>query len=156
MLVEEIVPRHGRLWELLSDRGANFLLKLMEAVLKLLKIKKINMSAYHPQTNGLVEKFHRTLIDMLSKVVGDRPHDWDLYLPYILFAYRTTTQESTRATQFKMLYGREVEVHTSSIPTQSLERSVVHPDSYVDDIQERMTEAREAARLAIQNAQEKQ
>lgn len=70
LLVERVIPQHGVPRELLSDRGANFLSKLVAEVCRLVGTKKINTSTYHPQTDGLVERFHRTLLDMLSKKTG--------------------------------------------------------------------------------------
>ena len=67
LFVENIVCRHGIPEELLSDRGANFLSTLVREVCKLLGVKKINTSGYHPQTDGLVEKFNSTLINMVAK-----------------------------------------------------------------------------------------
>ena len=61
LLVENIVAQHGVLGELLSDKGKGFLSKLMYEVYKLLGIKNVNTTAYHPQTDGLVEQFNRTL-----------------------------------------------------------------------------------------------
>ena len=61
LLVEEIVSRHGVPRQLLSDRGPSFLSKLMYEVCRLLGVEKINTSAYHPQTDGLVERYNRTL-----------------------------------------------------------------------------------------------
>ena len=70
LLVEEIFCRHGAPEHLLSDRGANFLSSLIQDVCKYLNIKKVNTSGYHPQTDGLVERFNSTLINMLSKCSG--------------------------------------------------------------------------------------
>ena len=56
LLVEHVIARHGVLEQLLSDRGSNFLSDLVLNICKLLDIKKINTSGYHPQTDGLVEK----------------------------------------------------------------------------------------------------
>jgi len=95
LLVEHIVPRHGVPSQLLSDRGTAFLSKLMEEVYRLLGLKKVNTTAYHPQTDGLVERFNRTLTDMLAKKVSRSGKDWDIQLPYVLFAYRATSQQST-------------------------------------------------------------
>lgn len=67
LLVEEIFCRHGALEHLLSDRGANFLSSLIQDVCKYLNVKKVNTSGYHPQTDGLVERFNSTLTNMLSK-----------------------------------------------------------------------------------------
>lgn len=73
--------------ELLSDCSQAFLSKLKIDVYKLLGIQKANKIVYHPQADGLVERFHRTLIDMLAKKVKRTGRDWDDHLPYVLFSY---------------------------------------------------------------------
>ena len=85
-LVEGIISRHGVPTEVLSDRGRNFLSDFMREVYHLMGIHKVSTTAYHPQSDGLVERFNRTLTDMLSKVVDRQRRD--KHLPYVLFAYR--------------------------------------------------------------------
>ena len=86
LLVEKVISRHGVPAELLSDRGQVFLSRLMVDVYGLLGIRKANTTAYHPQTDGLVERFHQTLMDMLAKKVKRTGRDWDDHLPYVLFS----------------------------------------------------------------------
>ena len=69
LFVQEVVCRHGVPSQLLSDRGKAFLSQLMMEVCRVLGVKKVNTTAYHPQTDGLVERFNRTLINMLAKRV---------------------------------------------------------------------------------------
>ena len=83
LLVENIIPRHGDPSQLLSDRGLAFLSKIMFEVHEILGIK-ISTTAYHPQTDRLVERYNRTLIDMLSKKVQPTGKDWDTQLLYVL------------------------------------------------------------------------
>ena len=92
LLVEEIVSRHGVPSEILSDRGRAFLSGLMQEVETLLGFRKVNTTAYHPQTDGLVERYNRTLTAMLAKTVENRGTEWDARLPYVLFAYRACLQ----------------------------------------------------------------
>ena len=66
LLYEEVVPIFGVPEALLSDRGANLLSHLMLNVCKLLGIEKLNTTAYHPECDGMVERFNRTLKSMLS------------------------------------------------------------------------------------------
>ena len=75
LLVEHVIPRHGVPSELLSDRGTAFLSQLILDVYKLMGINKTNTTAYHPQTGGLVERFHRTLTDMLAINVEESRKD---------------------------------------------------------------------------------
>ena len=114
LLVEEIVSRHGVPAEILSDRGRTFLSGLLEEVQKLLGYHKINMTAYHPQTDGLVERYIRTLITMLAKVVERGGRDRDEHLSYILFAYRASQQQSTSESPFYLLYGRDPRLLTDT------------------------------------------
>ena len=88
VMVEEVIFHHGAPECLLSNRGTNFLSELVAEVCRLLQIKKLNTSGYHPQTDGLVERFHHTLMSMLSKYVDKHARYWDRYLPYMLYAYR--------------------------------------------------------------------
>ena len=81
LLVDEIFCRHGAPRTLLSDRGSNFLSSLVSEVFKLLNTKKVNTTAYHPQTNGLVERFNNTLAEAISSFVSSNQQDWDVYIP---------------------------------------------------------------------------
>ena len=87
LFVEQVITRHGVPEHLLLDQGPNFLSMLIQEVCKLVGATKINTSGYHPQCDGLVEKFNSTLINMMAKSVGKCGRDWDIHLPYLLFAY---------------------------------------------------------------------
>jgi len=60
----------------------------MVEVNNFLGLKKMNTTAYHPQTDGLVDRFNQTLTNVLAKKVSHNGKDWDIQLPYVLFAYR--------------------------------------------------------------------
>ena len=87
LLVKEVICCYGVPMELLSDHGTNFLSNLLCKVYSLMNIHKLNKTAYHPQTDGLVECFNQTLTDMLAKKVKANGRDWDQHLPFVLFAY---------------------------------------------------------------------
>ena len=59
------------------------------------------------QSDGLVERFNKTLLEMLSMTVLERERDWDLFLPSLLFAYRTSAHETTATTPFQPMFGRD-------------------------------------------------
>lgn len=107
LLVENVVCRHGVPEELLAGRGANFLSDLILQMCSLLGVKKVNTSGYHPQTDGLVEKFNCTITNMISKSIEGSIVEWDKQLPMLLFAYRCTVQDSTKESPFFLLYGRD-------------------------------------------------
>ncbi|POM74055.1 Retrovirus-related Pol Polyprotein [Phytophthora palmivora] len=106
-MVNEVISRHGVPERLLSDQGSNFISELARSFYETLGIKKLFGAAYHPQTQGLVERFNGTLIGMLKMFVNEAQTDWDLYLPRVLFAYRTSYHESLKDSPFFSLYGRD-------------------------------------------------
>ncbi|KAL0152849.1 hypothetical protein M9458_051843 [Cirrhinus mrigala] len=74
--------------EILTDQGTPFMSRLMADLCRLLKVKQVRTSVYHPQTDGLVERFNQTLKQMLRRVAAEDKKDWDLLLPYVLFGIR--------------------------------------------------------------------
>ena len=92
LLMQEVVSRHGVPAEILSDRGRAFLSGLTKEVEALLVFHKLNMSAYHLQTDCLVERFNLTLTAMLPKTVEHGGKDWVRHLPFVLFAYHAYQQ----------------------------------------------------------------
>ncbi|KAL5473843.1 hypothetical protein EMCRGX_G028405 [Ephydatia muelleri] len=95
----------GPLPETPRDQGKNFEAKVIQEICHLLGVTKTRTTPYHPQSDGLVERFNRTLLEMLSTTVADE-HDWDLSLPTQLLAYRTSVQETTGTTPFQLMFGR--------------------------------------------------
>ena len=156
LLVTKIIPQHGVPSQLLSDRGSAFLSSLMFEIYRLMGIKKLNTTAYHPQTDGLVERFNRTLSDMLAKTVATGGRDWDDYLPYVLFAYRASPQESTGESPFFLLYGRDPQLPIDEVLQPPRERTEIDIEDYTGEIVARMTEAWELARKSVRKAQSRQ
>jgi len=103
-----IFARVGIPEEILSDQGTQFTSDLMKEVGRLLSVKQLTTTPYHPQCNGLVERFNGTLKTMLRRMCTERPKDWDRYIDALLFAYREAPQESLGFAPFELLYGRSV------------------------------------------------
>ena len=65
------------------------------------------MTPYHPQSDGMVERFNHTLLNLLSIAVEEDEHNWDAQLPMSLLAYRTSVHEATNTTLFYLTFGRD-------------------------------------------------
>lgn len=74
----------------------------------LFKIKKTHTAPYHPQSDGMVERFSKTLAYMLLAYVDEHHNDWDEHLPYVMMAYRSTVHETTCTIPNIMMLDREV------------------------------------------------
>ncbi len=110
IMVDEFFCRYGMPDCLHSDQGRNFEFNVVREMCSLLGITKTRTTPYHPQSDGLVERLNRTLLAMLSIAAGEDECNWDLHLPKLMFAYRTSVQETTRSTPFSLMFGREVKL----------------------------------------------
>ncbi len=102
-----MISRVGIPKEILTDQGTAFMSRTIRELYELLGIKSIRTSVYHPQTDGLVERFNRTLKTMIRKFVHEDAKNWDKWLEPLLFAVREVPQASTGFSPFELLYGRQ-------------------------------------------------
>ena len=109
-LVNEVISRYRLPAYIHSDQGRQFESQLYQEVCTLLDIKKTMTTPYHPQSDGLVERFNRTLERLLSAFVNAEHTDWDERLPYVMMAYRSSVNETTGYTPNMMMLGRDVTV----------------------------------------------
>ncbi|GBL79432.1 Retrovirus-related Pol polyprotein from transposon 412 [Araneus ventricosus] len=149
-MVEEIILKHGAQRTIITDRGQVFQSKLIFEINRLCNVGHRMTTAYHPQTNGLTERFNKTLADMLSMYVHVEQRNWDQILPFVTFAYNTARQETTGLTPFYLLHGREAETTLDTIFPYS-------PDGATQDYLQRLLnqteESRQLARLRTLEAQ---
>ena len=150
LLVTQVICRYGTPEKILTDRGGPFIGTLAQEVYKLMNTVKLNTTAYHPQTNGKVERFNSTLVAMMAMYVGLDQKDWDVQIPYCVFAYNTSRHEQNEFSPYYLLFGR-----TPTLPVDTICRvdSATYQTSgeYAREIIKRM---RISHRLAIRNQRE--
>ncbi|GFX23822.1 transposon Tf2-11 polyprotein [Trichonephila clavipes] len=151
-LLEEIVLRHGAPRVIITDRGAVFRSRLVSSLVDLCNIDHRFTTAYHPQTNGLTERFNKTLADMLSMYVDVEQKNWDEILPFVTFAYNTAKQETTGFTPFYLLHGREAE---TTLDTMLPFCPNDFDDNNITKIAARAEESRQLAQVHTLRAQDK-
>ena len=145
-LFKEVICRHGCPVSITSDRGPEYVNAVVSALYELLKVKHNIITAYRPQSNGLVERLNGTLKMSIRKCAEvDNVRNWHEWLPFIMFAYNNTVHSSTHYTPFFLMHGREarlpVDIHLSIdgdlIPTPV--------ETYVRRLQMTLQDARTAA-----------
>lgn len=94
--------------ELHTDQGRNFESKLFQEMAVLLGIRKTRMTPLHPQSDGQVERQHRTILDYLAKFICENQKDWDRWIPLYLLAFCSSKQEATGATPAEMYLGQDL------------------------------------------------
>lgn len=155
----QLFSRVGIPKEIITDQGTNFTSSLLKEVYSMLGIQGVKTSPYHPQTDGLVERFNKTLKSMLRKFVNDSGSDWDQWLPFLLFAYREVPQASTGFSPFQLLYGHSVrgpmdvlkEAWEGPMPQQQCSEL-----SYVLKMRDKLDQFQELANSNLAEAQQQQ
>jgi transposase InsO family protein len=88
----------------MSDQGTHFIKKTIEALTQEFEVHHHKSTPYHLQVNGTIEDFNKILETTLTKICSVNKDDWDLRIPAVLWAYRTTCKKRTTHTPFKLVY----------------------------------------------------
>ena len=105
--METICLKYGMPSVLVSDRGTQFTSEITTDLMKKFGSDQRFTTAYHAQSNGLVERFNRTIVGMLKKFTNAEQTNWNEYIPYVLWAYNTTPQANTKFSPFLLVFNRE-------------------------------------------------
>jgi hypothetical protein len=100
-----ILAHHKTPRVVLTDRGTNFMSDEFSKVCKLFGIKKVSTSPYHPQSNGALERAHRSLGHYLRAFVKENPRGWDDLLTYTAYVHNNSVNRSTKLAPNDILYG---------------------------------------------------
>lgn len=106
--MKDFLAHFGVPLELHREQGRNFDGELMKRLAELMGWAKTRTTPYHPSSNGLVERFNRTLLQMMRCFVSQNQDDWDEHIPLLAGAYRSTPHTSTGLTPNRLMLGREV------------------------------------------------
>jgi hypothetical protein len=155
ILVNEIFSRYGAPKRLLSDRGTNFLSGLIADICTIMGIERRFTTAYHPQTDGLTERFNHTIASMISKYVSNDQNDWDEFIPFVLSAYRNSPQESTGEKPSYLMFGRDVRL-PMDVSLDPQPSTKIDPLDYRAELITRLERAWSLARENILRAQQRQ
>lgn len=156
-LIHEFVSRFGSPLELHTDQGRNFESDMFAEVCRLFQVAKTRTTPYHPASNGQVERFNKTLLQMVRCYVDGNQKNWDEHLPLLTAAYRSSPHACTGFTPNRMMLGREVHQPQSvSLGVAEANRVRSSPAEYVASLEEQLRETHELAREHLKVAQRKQ
>ncbi|XP_045126531.1 protein NYNRIN-like [Portunus trituberculatus] len=147
VLVDEFFARFGVPHELHSDQGREFESAVFRECCQLLGVKKTRTTPLRPQSDGMVERYNRTLGQELAKYCQEGQEDWDLKIPLLLLAYRSAEHEVTGYTPARLMCGRElrlpVDLVTGRPPDEDLPTTVTQ---YATALQDRLREVHHQVR----------
>ena len=151
LLVEEFIVHYGIPERLHSDQGRCFDGKIIRNMCKMMGIEKSRTTPYHPEGDGITERFNRTLISMLKTLEPDQKQNWKAHVAPLVHAYNCTRHDSTGFTPFYLMFGRT--------PRLPLDIFLGIQDDYqttVKSVRDNLEAAYEAANKASREASKKQ
>ncbi len=141
--VNNFILRYGIPSEIVSDRGSEFMNETLDKACKLLKIKKLNSTAYRHQTLGSLENTHKSLNAYLRIQCQNFKTDWSSWLPFWCFCFNNTVHTETKYTPHELVFGRLCNIPSNI--TQKVD-PVYNFDSYPIELKYRLQEACRDAR----------
>lgn len=155
ILYNEIFTRFGAPRCIVSDRGRQFMSKLIKALCEMFQVVRHYTSSYHPQTNATVERVNSTLSQTLRAYVNKEQSNWPSLLPSVMMAFRSTPcTESHQFTPYHLLFGKEMNlpIDTALIPRPTLGQNA---KQYLDQLLEKLKVSQEIAAKNMEAAKEK-
>ena len=152
-LYNDIFTRFGAPKTLVSDRGQNFLSKLIQAVCELFNVTRHHTSSYHPQSNSTCERMNSTIAQTLRTYCGNE--NWPKLLPSVMMAMRMTPNtESTGFSPFKMIFGKEMNIpfDVAMQPKDNIGKSA---QEHVNELIDQLKMVQKIAKCNVDKAQEK-
>lgn len=144
----QIFLRNGFPRVILSDNGPQFSSSLWKEVAKLLNVERVFTSPYHPQANGVLERFHRTLKAYLVKA-HSQGQDWVSRVPYAIFAFRQLPNRSTGFSPSELVLGRSQRTSLDALVDNWCIPSDynLNVSSWLGDLQEKLQTMRDTAAM---------
>ena len=156
IFVDQFVCRFGAPQYLHTDQGRNFESCLLKETCELLGVKKTRTTPYHPQSDGMIERFNRTLLTMLSLAAVEDETHWDVKLPMLMMAYRSSQHETTGASPYSLMFGRELRLPVDLMFGLPETETSPNTNQYALKLRERLENAYHHTREHTQAQQQRQ
>lgn len=146
-LVDTFIAFFGVPLQIHTDQGTNFQSNMFKEMCELLGIEKTRSTVMRPQSDGMVERHMRTLQSMISSFTSTRQRDWDIHIPLLMMAYRSSTHETTGVTPCCMMFGREINLPVDLMFGKTPENNELGTHEYVRELENKISVIHEFARF---------
>jgi hypothetical protein len=145
VFISEIVRLHGVPKRIIFDRGLVFTGRFWMIFQEVLGTQLNFSTAYHPETDGQIERTNQTLENMLHMYMMDQQKCWEEFLPLVEFTYNNSYQSTIKMAPFKFLYGRSCRTPLS---WDRLEDRVLVGTEVIQEMEEQMQTIRQRIKEA--------
>ena len=135
---------------ILTDQGTNFVSQLMRSIMKKFRIQHFRTTAYHPQSNGSLERSHIVLVEYIKCFIS-KEENWDDLIERASFSYNTSVHEGTRYTPHELVFG-----HLARIPSNyNREEDPETYDTYYVNLFQEIRDLQKSAKFNLVRAKER-
>ena len=138
-LFENFIVHYGFPARLHSDQGRSFESEVIKELCEIASVERSRTTPYHPQGNGMTERFNRTLLSMLGTLEDKQKEDWKSFVAPLVHAYNSTCHKKTGFAPHYLMFGRFPRLAVdafSGIKPQS--ESAKHASTYVSKLKSRL------------------
>lgn len=135
---------------IISDNGPAFIAEIFSQIMKLLNITHIKTAPYHPQSNGGIERYHRTLGQYVRSYAQENPCNWHSFIPYFCFSYNNTMHTATGYSPHMLVFGFEIEL-PSSVKNSRINYNY---DSYKSELLNELKKSQQRAKEMIEKSRQ--
>ena len=144
-MVNRFICYFGPPSAILTDQGTNFLSRTLEEFARMFRIEKYNTSAYHPQSNGGVERMHHTLTEYMKGYTDGCHDEWDKWVYLAQHSYNTAIHESTGYTPHELVFGTRA-LTPSNFPSKDY---LLTFDEYLANLAENLAQLQTVAAMNL-------
>ena len=155
VLFDNFFIHYGFPAKLHSDKGANFESNTIKKLCQIAGIQKTRTTPYHAMGNGMVERFNKTLLNMMGTLPEQQKSDWKAYVPTLTHAYNAAVHESTGFSPFFLMFGRHPRLSIDAFLGLSTTTEKKSHQDYADKLKERLKYAYEKAGEEARNKGQK-
>ncbi|CAK9811734.1 Retrovirus-related Pol polyprotein from transposon 297 [Anthophora quadrimaculata] len=150
--ISHCICKHGAPKAVITDQGSHFLNGLFKTIAKRFKITHYKTTAFHPQTNGSIERSHHVLAEYLKQFIS-KDREWNTWLPLAMFSYNTSVHEGTQFTPHELVYGKLARAPTSE--ASSLDLADEAYTTYLRELNLKLFETQTQAKGNLEKAKQK-
>lgn len=147
--MKQFICRFGAPRAILTDQGSPFMTSLFKYIARKFNIKQFRTTAYHPQSNGSLERSHHVLAEYLKQYV-EEDGTWDEFIELAMFSYNTSVHEGTKFSPHELVFGKIARV-PSSFPPVEEDTDETYRD-YLEKLFDKLRYLQEEARQNLINS----
>lgn len=151
VLTKEWFFRYGIPRRIHSDQGRNFESAIIQELCKIYNISKSRTTPYHPEGNGQVERYNRTMHNLLRTLTAEQKRKWPEYLPELVYVYNSTIHSSTGYTPYFLMFCREPTLPIDHFLGLGDDNPSATVDEYIEKQKQRMSHVMEQAKKNLED-----